>query len=132
MLCGDHGNYNEVIKALLSMENQMFYSGKVDALDTNNGRVILSFSSIVFLKHISFLERVLKEKNIYTTEKTLNKIAEIFTGVCELGENTKGTMSIDTEGGLRYIATDDEYKEKCRILERHCNCSRKYRYNKNK
>ncbi|WP_081143626.1 PIN domain-containing protein [Bacillus cereus] len=113
MLCGDHGNYNEVIKGLLSMENQMFYSGKVDALDTNNGRVILSFSSIVFLKHIGFLERVLKEKeNIYTTEKTLNKITEIFTGVCELGENTKGTMSIDAEGGLRYIATDDEYKEK--------------------
>ncbi|EJV56397.1 PIN domain-containing protein [Bacillus cereus] len=113
MLCGDHGNYNEVINALLSMENQMFYSGKVDSLDTNNGRVILSFSSIVFLKHIGFLERVLKEKeNIYTTEKTLNKIAEIFTGVCELGENTKGTMSIDAEGGLRYIATDEEDKEK--------------------
>lgn len=112
VFCRDYSRYHEVIKSLLFMENQAFYSGEVNSWDTTNGRVILSFTSIVFLKHIGLLDRVIEEKrNIYTTQKTLNKIREIFTEVCEYGENTHGTMSVDTEGGLRIFTEDDESKE---------------------
>lgn len=112
ILSKDYKRYHEVIKSLLLIKDQMFYSGEVNSWDTTNGRVILSFSSIIFLKHIGFLDRVIQEKdNIYTTEKTLNKIKEIFTEVCECGENTSGTMSVDTEGGLRLFTEDDEHKE---------------------
>lgn len=112
VFCKDLTRYNEVIKSFLLMEGQMFYSGEVNSWDINNSRIILSFSSVIFLAHVGFLGRVMQEKNnVYTTEKTMSKIKGIFTEVCEYGESTHGTMSVDKDGGLRLFTEDDKYKE---------------------
>ncbi|OKO50958.1 hypothetical protein ABH17_026940 (plasmid) [Bacillus toyonensis] len=108
----DYKNYLGLIRNLLSMPNQLFRAGELNPIEVLNNRVILSFSSIVFLQHMGLLDKIENIKDsVYITRKTLKKIQMIFRDLCEQGENRSGTLTVDENGRPLFIHESEKYRE---------------------
>ncbi|MCT7602384.1 hypothetical protein [Aliarcobacter butzleri] len=71
----NYKNYFELIPFLLKSNIHNFNAGKINYKDKSIN-TILTFSSIVFLNHIGYLEKVLKRKDVFIQRTLINWLRE--------------------------------------------------------
>lgn len=71
----NYKNYFELIPFLLKSNIHNFNSGKINYKDKSIN-TILTFSSIIFLNHIGYLEKVLERKDVFIQRTVINWLRE--------------------------------------------------------